>query len=85
LGAIAFALFYGFFAPRTYWLAEWHWAYLLGGVVLSTILIRFDRMLLLLAGVGLWYSRMHILATPELFGVWIAVGIIARMLYETLP
>lgn len=85
IGATLFAIYYGFFLNRAFWLVDWHWAYLAGGVVLATILIRFDRMLILLAAVGLWYSRATLLDAPELFAVWIAGGIIGRLLYEALP
>lgn len=85
LGAGLFALYYGFYPHRAFWLSQWHWAYLLGAMALATILIRFDRMLIVLVGVGFWFSRTSLIQTPQIFGIWVAGGIVARLLFEALP
>ncbi len=85
LGLGLFGLFYGYYPNQVFWLAQWRWAYLLGGIVLATILIRFDRTLVLLAGAGLWFSRDVIIHHPQLFGLWILGGIVARLFFEALP
>lgn len=88
LGLFVFAVTYSFITLRLSgfcWLVGWHWAFAIGGILLLLLMAGFEITLLVIAAIALWLSRGTIIAQPRIMLLFIAGGVLLRLLLEFFP
>lgn len=85
IGLGAYAIGAGLWLTHTFWLAGYHWVFLLIGLVVLHFLIRFDRALVLVAAAGLWLARDLIIQRPDVVLWCIGGGVLLRLIIELSP
>lgn len=89
VGLFAFGLTYSFLPLQTFWLPDWHWAYLVGSVALLILLIGIDItfIIVLVASIlaSLWFNWRFIITYPLIPLLFIGGGIIIFWVRELLP
>jgi hypothetical protein len=85
LGLGLFGLAAGGWFTLGFWLADWHWAFLAVGLVISNLFIGFSRSVVVLALAGLVWERALIIQQPLALVGFVAGGSLLRALWEVFP
>jgi hypothetical protein len=84
LGILLVGFICGLVPAYSWWPSDWHWVFGLAGVGVATLFLGSEGAVLALAGIALVQAFARVVASPENALIWLAVGIVGRLLLEWL-